>query len=732
MRGWILDVTPQQDHLTLWLRTTNQTIPLQLPYQPRFYLHAPGVRFEDYANLIASHPLVTEVVPEFHRLRLRGPRRPVLAVTSASCTQFTRLVRDVKTRLAPRFHLYNGDLPVTQLWYLEQRHYPFEQVEVHTDSAGLRVTRIDSLDSQWAIDYPLPTFRTVDLRLEGEETFYASSSEGDNLLTEDPLTLSCWVAEQDPDIIFTEEGDERVIPTLISRAENTGVLHQLSLSRDSTPLAQPGRPTPSGRAVFRYGGPVFYRPHPFRLRGRLHLDRSHMTYGSFEGLVEASRLTSLPPQRAARNSPGTGINMLQMREAFKRGVLIPETKAQAERYKTGTKLLIADRGGHTFSPRVGVFSDVGELDFSSMYPSLIRRYNISPDSLFCDCCTDDATIVPELEYRLCRRRLGLVPAFIAQLLNKRLWYKQHRHEETHYEERQQALKWLLVTSFGYLGFRAARFGRVESYECVTAYARQTLLQTKALCELKGFNVLHGIVDCLWLQREGTTVEEYVKLSEIIERVIGLPIEFEGRYRWIMFLPCRGQSHGALTHYCGAKEDGTIKVRGIELRRRDTPPLIREFQLDLLSRMAGAEDAEELQRLVPKLLFIIADYVERIRSGDLDPADLAVTRRISRSPDAYRQRCSQAVAAEMAIQEGQDLRPGQCVSYVHTRSHARRPHRRVALATSAAAAKYDKEKYTELLLRAAETLLVTLGWDYQRLARRLRSPTPTRQLLLFSS
>ena len=122
MRGWILDVTPQRDHLTLWLRTPNQTIPLRLPYQPRFFLHAPGVRFEDYANLLASHPQISDVTPEFHRLRLRGPRRPVFAVTSASCTNFGRLVRDVKSRLAPQFRVYNGDLPVTQLWYLEQRH----------------------------------------------------------------------------------------------------------------------------------------------------------------------------------------------------------------------------------------------------------------------------------------------------------------------------------------------------------------------------------------------------------------------------------------------------------------------------------------------------------------------------------------------------------------------------------------------------------------------------------
>jgi len=342
------------------------------------------------------------------------------------------------------------------------------------------------------------------------------------------------------------------------------------------------------------------------------------------------------------------------------------------------------------------------------------RYNISPEALFCDCCPDDARIVPELGYRLCRRELGIVPTFLKPILRKRIIYKHRRYENPIYEARQAALKFLLVVSFGYLGFRAARFGRVEAHECVTAYSRRLLLKTKALCERKGFRVLHGIVDCVWLQKPGTTVEEYVALCDAIREATKMRIEFEGRYRWIMFLPCRGQAYGALTRYCGAKEDGTIKVRGIELRRGDTPPLIKQFQLDLLTQMAGAEDADELRSLVPALLPQITDCVERLRQGDVAPKDLAITQRISRTPENYAQQCSQAIAAELAINYGQDLHPGQSVAYVHTDARARHPLDRVALPGTAAAAHYDADKYVELLLRATDTLLAPLGWDYQKL------------------
>jgi DNA polymerase-2 len=716
MRGWILDVTPWPDHLVLWLRTAKKCLPLEMPYQPRFYLHAPGVRFEDYAPLFESHPLVSAVTPEFHRLQLRGERRPVLAVTVSSCTHFPHVVREIKTLAVPRFRVFNGDLSATQLWYLEQRRYPFEQVEVHTDESGTCITHIDSCDSRTALDYDLPPFDTVDLRLEGEDLFCASSSNGSTLHTTEPMMLQDWITAQDPDIIFTEEGDALVFPSLIHRVQEAGLLHQFSLSRDQTPHAFSDRALPAGRAVFRYGAPVFYRPHPFHLRGRLHLDRSHMTFGTFEGLIEASRLTAFPPQRMARSSPGTGINMLQMQEALNRDVLIPETKADPEQYKTGIELLNADRGGHVITPRVGVFSDVGELDFLSMYPTLMVKHNISPEALFCDCCPDDATIVPELGYWLCRRQPGIVPTFLKPILEKRTYYKQHRHDNPVYEARQAALKFLLVVSFGYLGFRASRFGRVEAHECVTAFSRRVLLQTKAVCERKGFQVLHGIVDCVWLQKPGAEVEDYMDVGDAIQEATGLPIEFEGRYRWIMFLPCRNQPYGALTRYCGIQEDGTIKVRGIELRRHDTPPLIKQLQLDLLTCLAGAEDEDEMQHLLPQLLDIVKDYLDRLQSGDVTLDDLIITQNISKSPHEYQQQCSQAIAAELAIRYGQDIQPGQPIRYVHTDSKSRHPSRRVALPHTSAAAHYDKDKYTELLLRATDTLLNPLGWSYERLTQ----------------
>ena len=134
-------------------------------------------------------------------------------------------------------------------------------------------------------------------------------------------------------------------------------------------------------------------------------------------------------------------------------------------------------------------------------------------------------------------------------------------------------KWLLVTCFGYLGYKNARFGRIEAHEAVTAYGREALLRAKEAAEDLGFEILHMYVDGLWVHKRGcqTPADFEALLDEITERT-GLPISLDGVYRWVVFLPSRVNERVPVPNrYFGVFQDGSIKVRGIECRRRDTPP-----------------------------------------------------------------------------------------------------------------------------------------------------------------
>ena len=135
------------------------------------------------------------------------------------------------------------------------------------------------------------------------------------------------------------------------------------------------------RTYFSYGQ-VIYRGAQVHLAGRWHLDSTMPCSGTitaWHGVLEMARVTRQPVQEAARLSPGTGISSMQFVTALRGNILIPWHKHQAETPKTAMDLLRADMGGLVYQPTVGLHRDVGGIDFVSMYPGIMVRFNISPE-----------------------------------------------------------------------------------------------------------------------------------------------------------------------------------------------------------------------------------------------------------------------------------------------------------------------------------------------------------------
>jgi len=146
------------------------------------------------------------------------------------------------------------------------------------------------------------------------------------------------------------------------------------------------------------------------------------------------------------------MSSLQIYHAIKRGVLIPWSKSQPEDFKNGNNLILADRGGFIYEPKFGIHDWVGEVDFSSLYPTIMLRRNLSGETVNCECCSDSSSLVPEVGFHVCKRQQGIVPASLDILLKKRAEYKRWRNEakdpttRMRYDHRQAALKWILVCS----------------------------------------------------------------------------------------------------------------------------------------------------------------------------------------------------------------------------------------------------------------------------------------------
>jgi DNA polymerase-2 len=451
-----------------------------------------------------------------------------------------------------------------------------------------------------------------------------------------------------------------------------------------------------------------------------------------DGILESARVTALPVQQAARLSPGTGISAMQIVTALRNSILVPWHKQQAEMPKSAIDLLHADQGGLVYQPTIGLHTDVAEIDFVSMYPSIMARFNVSPETVSVpnqqsEIGNQQFTWVPELNLRVDQSMTGLIPQTLQPLLEKRIAFKQRIPELPNWDPRRQvykaraaAHKWLLVTCFGYLGYKNARFGCIEAHQAVTAYSRECLLRAKEAAEDAGFTVLHLYVDGLWVQRkhhsgssEALTIQDVQPLLDEIAVRTGLPIALDGIYRWVAFLPSRIDARVPVANrYFGVFQDRSTKVRGIEARRHDTPPFIAQTQLALLERLAIDPNAEDLSNLLPDLIAFLRRQIHLLRGGRVPLPDLLVTQKLSRELHLYRTP-SPAARAAMQLQEvGKPVRPGQPIKLLYTLGepgvHA------WDCPPTPSPAQLNTAIYTRLMLRAAESIVQPLGVSPEKL------------------
>jgi len=432
--------------------------------------------------------------------------------------------------------------------------------------------------------------------------------------------------------------------------------------------------------------------------------------------------------------------------------------------------------------------------------------------------------VPEAGYWICGARRGIVPATLAPLLEKRRRYKRLKVEKLKvergearsgqeeglrsseagcpmpalsgglpaesgappaelaeiYEARQKAIKWILVTCFGYLGYRNARFGRIEAHEAVTAFGREKLLQAKEIAEARGWRVLHGLTDCLYLAEKSESGmrnpepetgnakyavrnEEYeispiprfshspfhrftvppapshespacltpsaphlTELCEEITRATGVEMAIEGVYRWVCFLPSRLRPNVSVPNrFWGVFTDGKVKVRGLLLRKHDTPEVIREAQRKALEYLAQFETLEEARAHRADVEALFEGYAEQIRSGHLSLEALAFKRRLTRALEDYRAKTPVSVSLWKLRNAGIRLEAGQFLRYLIVDAKAPTPEERyLPLELCADDTPYDVEKYLELLKEArAEILFYAPEPSRAQASPRIRFSTP---------
>jgi DNA polymerase elongation subunit (family B) len=160
-------------------------------------------------------------------------------------------------------------------------------------------------------------------------------------------------------------------------------------------------------------------------------------------------------------------------------------------------------------------------------------------------------------------------------------------------------------------------------------------------------------------------------------------------------------------YFGLFDTGEMKLRGLEVRRSDTPPIVKNMQNEMLRVLSSTSDAEEFEQKAPEVLDILRRYLTRIRRGDVPAEELVISQKLSKNPADYKTNTAMAAASKALLASGMNPQPGEKVQMIIVDSGAQGQITKAIPYTPATETldSYDTDKYAELLVRATESILL---------------------------
>jgi len=340
-----------------------------------------------------------------------------------------------------------------------------------------------------------------------------------------------------------------------------------------------------------------------------------------ELMIKKSLITGMQLDRVKGSV--ASLDSLYLRKAKKSGYICNNSRfgERTERIK----------GAYVMDPKPGIYDWVGVLDFKSLYPSIMRTYNIDPIAFAKGgpiAAPNGATFADEM---------GILPQIIEML-----WQERDKAKRQNDDSKSYAIKIIMNSFYGVIANPSCRFYSLDMGNAITSYAREAIKKTASLIEEKGYDVLYGDTDSVFVDMKTDSIEASEKIGKKISKSINdyfdklvmdkykrksfLELEFEKVFKVLMLPKMRGGTTGAKKRYAGLlMKDGKeeMKVTGMEIVRRDWTELAKELQKEMLDRVFHKKEVAEYVKQV----------VEDTKKG-LNDKKLVYRKSIRKELDAY--------------------------------------------------------------------------------------------------
>ncbi len=341
---------------------------------------------------------------------------------------------------------------------------------------------------------------------------------------------------------------------------------------------------------------------------RYNLTDARLAYDILEKLklvpftVQRSLLTGMPPDRAGASI--AAFDFLYLSRLRERGVVAPtvgvtQDDAAAQRQP-------GQQGGHVLASQSGLHDGVLVFDFKSLYPSIIRTFQIDPLGLIREPTPDgpdDGAIQAPNGARF-RRQRGILSRLLDDLFASR-----EQADRNGDAVAANAIKLLMNSFYGVLGTPSCRFHDPRLANAITGFGKHFLLWAKTWMERRGLRVLYGDTDSLFVasgeagaraQGERLAAELTADLARYVAETwrvrSALRLEFETLFDRLFLPPLRSGERGATKRYVGLSA-GRLHFTGMEVVRSDWTELAHEVQRELYGRLFAGDPVEDYLRQV---------------------------------------------------------------------------------------------------------------------------------------
>jgi DNA polymerase elongation subunit (family B) len=706
--GWILDVYIEDNDAVVWIKPEQgQVMKLIDDYEPVFYIQPKNDRSGmEIFKILQDLELVKEIRWDYKLIDINSKtKEKLLFVRCYLIHHYNLLLRVLQHEsLQQRINqLFNARLSHIERYLFTQLTVPLtSKVNVEYENGNLlSVSKSsDNEDSQLplsimhveVIPFTEQEILDTDDPIKSIRVTYGL----DHLMLEDDESkileqLSNYVILKDPDVILFANYDLSILNYLLERIRMLSL--NLQFGRRKTDIYS----IDQSHIVDKWS------------QGRVYIGHRDYSQNDIVALIELSQFSCLPLRTILKYSIGRLIASRNFYELICRGHVISDNYNQRtyEHIRTLEEIVDRDKAGMIFSPQVGLHENVAVLDYNDEFANIIINNNISY----------------EIFTQQNGSSLGILSNIVKQVLERRIHFRQLLKElpedsvkARNCERIADTLKKILVCLYGTTGSYWNKYGNVLAFEKINKKSREILLKTKDLVQELGFDLIYADTDAAFVHKDNATKDDYERLGENISRETGLALSLEYRYKFLVLLPLEADEKlEALKHYFGITYGGELVTRGIETRRHDTPKFIKDFQRELLYTLFDANSTTEIiDRTLENALFCVTKTIDKIMTGEIDPADLIISKQLRMDITKYRSLFPHVAAAiQLSKANGKAPSRGDIIQYIYTDSQHQNPLNRVVTAEASDnnfGLEYDREKYKEMLLDAAETTLGIFGFD----------------------